>query len=80
MNETQILELLTRTLRGLLDDENIVLTLETRREDVPDWDSLGYVNLIVSIEAELNVQFKLADVEAFETVGDLVKGVQSLLA
>ena len=37
--------------------------METRREDVPDWDSFNYVNFIVAVEMEFGVKFKVADIE-----------------
>ena len=53
-------------------DDSIVLTMNTRREDVPDWDSFVYINFIVAVEVELGIKFNVVDVESFETVGDIV--------
>ena len=39
-----------RILRDLLLDDSIELTMETRREDVPNWDSFNYINFIVAVE------------------------------
>ena len=80
MNEEQILLKLTQILRDLLADDTIVLAMDTRRSDVPNWDSFAYVNFIVAAEMELGVRFGVADVESFDTVGDIVKNTMSLLA
>ena len=79
MNDQEILVVFTRILRDLLGDDSIMLTLNTVRADVPDWDSFAYVNFIVSIEMELGIKFGVADVESFETVGDIVAETQKLL-
>jgi len=79
MNEQDILATLTRILRDLLMDDAIVLTLNTRREDVPDWDSFAYINFIVAVESELGIRFNVAEVESFETVGDIVAGAAARL-
>jgi len=79
MTDQQLLELFTRILRELLGDDSIELTMQTLRGDVPNWDSFNYVNFIVSVEAELGVKFRVADVEAFQTVGDVVAGARALL-
>jgi len=71
-NESDILTIFTRILRDLLLDDSIVLTMETRRSDVPEWDSFAYVNFIVAAESELGIRFNVAEVESFETVGDIV--------
>jgi len=38
-----------------------------------------YINFIVAIEAELKIKFRIADVESFATVGDIVAGAKALL-
>ena len=69
MSDEDILETFTHILRDILMDDSIVLSMETRREDVPKWDSMNYINFIVAVEMELRVKFKVADVESFEKVG-----------
>ena len=80
MTEDEILQTLTRILRDLLMDDSIVLTMETRREDVPNWDSFNYINFIVALEMECGVKFKVADVESFENVGAIVAQTKALLS
>jgi acyl carrier protein len=72
MNADEILAVLTRILRDLLLDDSIVLTMETRREDVPNWDSFNYINFIVAAEIEFGVKFKVADIDSFANVGAIV--------
>ena len=76
----EILPMLTRILRDLLLDDSIVLTMETRREDVPNWDSFNYINFIVAIEMEFGVKFKIADIESFANVGAIVTEITKMLA
>ena len=80
MTEPEALTAFTRILRDLLDDDSVVLDMGTRRSDVPGWDSFAYVNFIVAIEMELNVKFRVADVESFETVGDIVRAALALMS
>lgn len=79
MTHEEILNVFTRVLRDLMDDESILLTMETRRQDVPQWDSFAYVNFIAAIEIELKVKFRLADVESFENVGAIVTQTKEML-
>lgn len=72
MTEQDILTSFTRILRDLLLDDSIVLTKETRREEVPGWDSFNYINFMVAVEGEFGVKFKVADIESFENVGAIV--------
>jgi acyl carrier protein len=64
----------------LLLDDSIVLTMDTKREDIPDWDSFNYINFIVAVEIEFGVKFKIADIEAFANVGAIVKETTKMLA
>jgi acyl carrier protein len=80
MTDQEVLAKFTRILRDLLNDDSVVLDLDTRRTDVANWDSLTYVAFIAAAEMELGVSFKIADIESFSTVGDIVKQSQALLA
>ena len=79
MTDDQLLAVCTRTLRDLLMDDSIELARDTRRSDVPNWDSFAYVNFIVAIELELKIKFNVAEVESFETVGDIVTAARARL-
>jgi acyl carrier protein len=80
MTDQEILDICSRVLGDLMDDDSIVLTMTTRRSEVPDWDSLAYINFIAAIEMELGVKFGIADVESFEDVGAIVRRTQVLRA
>ena len=80
MTANEILTAFTRILRDLLLDDSIVLTMETRREDIPNWDSFNYINFIVAVEIEFGLKFKIADVESFANVGAIVKQTTKMLA
>ncbi|HKW36640.1 MAG TPA: acyl carrier protein [Burkholderiales bacterium] len=79
MSDQEILDVLTRALRDLLMDDSIVLKMDTRREQVPNWDSLVYINFIVAVEMQLGIKFKVADVESFANVGEIVAGIKAML-
>lgn len=80
MNEQEILETLTLILRDLLSDDSIALAMDTTRGMVPNWDSFSYVTFIATAEMQLGIRFKIADVESFATVGDIVSEARRILA
>jgi acyl carrier protein len=80
VTDAEILDGFTRTLRDLLADDSIALTMATARADVPKWDSFAYVTFITAIEMQLGIRFKVAAVESFATVGDIVAEAQRLMA
>ena len=79
MTDQEILAAFTRILRDLLADDAITLAMSTTRADVPGWDSFIYVTFIAAAEMQLGIRFRVADVESFATVGDIVAGARKLL-
>jgi len=79
MTDEEILTVFTRILRDLLLDDSIVLTMETQRENVPNWDSFNYINFIVAVEVKFGVKFKVADIESFANVGAIVAETAKML-
>lgn len=79
MTNEEILGTLSEILGDLLGTDGVALALDTRREDVPDWDSLMYVNFIAMVEIRFGVKFKVSEIESFKNVGDVVAGVQDRL-
>ncbi len=53
--------------------------METKRDEVPNWDSFAYVSFIVAVEMEFGMKFKVADVESFQNVGAIVQRISALL-
>ena len=80
MKTEDILNTFTRIIRDLLLDDRIALTMETRRENVLNWDSFNYINFIIAVEMEFGVRFKIADIESFPNVGAIVNQTAKMLA
>lgn len=76
----EILSTFSSILRDLLLDDTIVLKMDSRRENIPGWDSFNYINFIVAVESEFGVKFKVADIESFPDVGSMVTEVARMLA
>ena len=72
MTEQELLNAFTGILRDILLDDTIVLTKDTRRQDVTNWDSFNYINFIVAVEARFGVKFRVADIESFENIGAII--------
>ena len=78
MTTQDILAGFSGILRDLLLDDSIVMTTETRREDIPNWDSFNYINFIVAVENEFRVKFKIADIESFANAGEIARAIQRI--
>ena len=72
MTPEQILPELTEIFREVLDDDSIVLTRETTAADIPAWDSMNHITIIIAAERRFGMKVRTADIEALHSVGDLV--------
>lgn len=51
---------------------------ETTADDVPGWDSLAHVRIVLNIEKRLNMKVKVSATYDADDVGQLVKLLQRL--
>ena len=72
-----ILSDLTAILREVLDDPALVLTAATSAADIPGWDSMAHIALVVEVECRFGIQFQAAEIEALRQVGDLVALIEA---
>ncbi len=79
MTVDAVLDDFTQILRNLLGDDQITLKGDTRRPDVPGWDSFNYVNFVVAVEMHYGIKFGVAEVESFQTVGEIAQRTAALL-
>ena len=56
------------------------LTDETLAAEVPGWDSLSHVNVVLAVEKHFDVRFTNRDIFSLKDVGDLQRLVDSKLA
>ena len=79
MNKQQ-LEKLTDIFRTLFNSPDLVLRDELVATDVPGWDSLNHLSLMVAIENEFGVKFTHGEVAKMQNVDDLKKVLEGKLA
>lgn len=48
----------------------VTVTPELSAQDVPEWDSLLQVSLVVAVERHFNIRFRVGEVEATANVGE----------
>lgn len=71
MNKQQVMEKLNLIFVDLFDDDSIVITDATTANDIEDWDSLTYLEMISLIENEFKIHFLLGEINNFANVGEM---------
>ena len=76
MDDAQLWEQLTHVFKTVFKADNLTLTPETIAADVPQWDSLNHIQLILAVESAFNIRFRNTEIAAFQNVGDLVAALK----
>ncbi len=56
-----------------LDLDDFEIKDETRADEIPGWDSLNHINVILAIEKSYSIRFKSVEVLRLKNVGGLQK-------
>lgn len=68
-------ERIQRVFREVFDDDALHVADTTSAKDVPNWDSLSHVKLVLRLEEEFNIRFSLHEVTTMANVGDLKRAI-----
>lgn len=60
-----------KVFREVFENPALVITEHTTAADIPTWDSLTHINLIIALEEEFGIQFTSEEVTSMTCVGDL---------
>ncbi len=56
-----------------LDVEENTLTVDTKLDDIDEWDSMSALSLIVMLDDEFDVVVTAGQIKALQTIEDIVK-------
>lgn len=74
--DVPVLAQVTDIFRELLRDPDLQLSEHSTPDDVPGWDSMTHIALIVESECRFGVQFPTAEIEDLHSIGDLVRSIR----
>jgi acyl carrier protein len=69
MNQTEVIA----KLQTIFDDlflEPVHLTPTVSAKDVPEWDSLIHISLVIAVEEAFSVRFRVGEVDATSNIGE----------
>lgn len=76
MVKEEILMKLNQIFIDELDNKDIQLSNEITAEDIPEWDSLSHIYLVVAIEKDFNIRFSSAAIKEWKCVGDIIQTIE----
>ena len=72
MIASKIVEIILQTF----PNSSAKITENTTANDIDEWDSLGHIMLIQTIEEKFNITFDLDELLEFNKVGDIIEAVK----
>jgi acyl carrier protein len=70
---------LQEIFRSVLRIPDLTLTDQLTTDEVPGWDSISHVRLMVAVEETFKVSFSASQLAMLENVGDLKRLLRSLI-
>lgn len=74
-SKTEILQEVTQVVRATLRDPSLELQYETKASDVPGWDSLSHIEIVVAVEKHFAIKFNFAELQKFQNIGQFCDGI-----
>jgi acyl carrier protein len=73
LEKSEIVSRLTPIFRDVFDNDALVVSEGMTAADVPTWDSLSNINMIIAVEKAFGVKFSIKDVRNLKNVGELLE-------
>ena len=73
MEKTEIVTRLTPIFRDVFNDDSLAVSESMTAADVPTWDSLSNINMIIAVEKGFRAKFSIKDVRNLKNVGELIE-------
>lgn len=80
MTFQQVLTDVNAIFNEVLDDEAVKIAATSTATDVPGWDSLAHIQLVVAIEKNFQIRFTAGEIRGFKNVGDMCQSIVSKVA
>ena len=72
MDQDIILTRLTEMFREIFEDDTLILTPQTAAADIPGWDSMNHITIVVETEQRFGVKFQTSEIEELRDVGEFI--------
>lgn len=74
---SEIYAVLSSIFHDVFEDDTIVVTPDLTAADVPEWDSLSHIRLILAVQKRFSITFSAAQTATLQNVGELVSMIEA---
>jgi acyl carrier protein len=75
MSENHIMPELAEIIRDLLEEPELVVLPETSAANVPSWDSMKHILILMAAQEKFGVQLTTREMDGLRNVGDLAAAI-----
>ena len=79
IDEADHLDGLTEIFQDIFQDDGLIITRSMIRDDLPQWDSMNHLNILMALEMRYRIKFSLVEIEAAQSVGDILQMIRRKL-
>lgn len=80
MTRLEIIDILTPIVREVFQNEHMVISDDMSAENVDDWTSLSFMQLLTKIEEKFGFRFKMMELIQLKTMGDIIDAMEKHLS
>lgn len=80
MDNNEILQQVQTIFRKVFNDDKLEINESMTANDVDNWDSLTHMILISEVEKELDISFKLRELNKMKNVGGLIETIATKIS
>lgn len=79
MGDSEIYRQLNKIFNDVFQDDDMIVGPDLSATEVTQWDSLGHVRLILTVEKVFRIKFLAAEAGNIRTAGELAQLIQKKL-
>jgi acyl carrier protein len=77
MDSKDVYDRLAAIFHDVFGDDSLTLRPDMTADDVPEWDSLSHIRLVLTVQKEFNVKFSAAEIGRLKNVAGLVELIRA---
>jgi acyl carrier protein len=78
--DDEIYAKMTEIFRDVFDDDAIEVTPDLTASDVPEWDSLSHIRLVLAVQKAFQTKFSASQTANLKNVGEFVALIRARTA
>ena len=79
MDTVEIKSALTELFRDIFDNDDLELTDDMTAADVPGWDSMKMVMIVIAVEKRFGIRTRSREVDQLRCIGDFITLIKTKL-